>query len=537
MAGGKLTPRQKMINMMYLVLTALLALNVSNEVLNAFKIVNDGLKTSNSSLVEKNNGIYAKFQTEMENNAEKTKPFNDKAQEARKISKEIFDQIEAYKKEIIEGAKGINPETGDIVQRDNIDVATRIFVENGGKKGKDLYAKLKNARDKFIAASGDPNFPIPLNPDDVLKGKKADLVKKGWEYAAFNHVPATAAVTILTKFQNDVISSEGAIIDYLIKQINAKDYKFDQLAAAVIAPSSYLMQGQKYSAQIFVAASSKSQDPEVFIGSIPPGAKKIPGTNAYEPIESKDGNVSGSQLKVEGGKGIYEAPATAVGEKKYAGVIRVKNPDGSGYKLYPFEASYQVGAKSIVVSPTKMNVLYIGVDNPMKISCAGVQQQDVLASFQGDGELTKSADGNYIARVKTPGKTTIAVSAKIDGKVQPMGTEDFRIKRIPDPVPTVGGTLRGGPTAAGQLKVQSGLVALLENFDFEARFNVVSYTMGYQKGPDYFEEKVTGPLFNDKIKGILQGLKPKQIVIFDDIKVVGPDGTQRKIPQLAFKII
>lgn len=537
MAGGKLTPRQKMINMMYLVLTALLALNVSNEVLNAFKIVNDGLKTSNSSLVEKNNGIYAKFQTEMENNAEKTKPFNDKAQEARKISKEIFDQIEAYKKEIIEGAKGINPETGDIVQRDNIDVATRIFVENGGKKGKDLYAKLKNARDKFIAASGDPNFPIPLNPDDVLKGKKADLVKKGWEYAAFNHVPATAAVTILTKFQNDVISSEGAIIDHLIKQINAKDYKFDQLAAAVIAPSSYLMQGQKYSAQIFVAASSKSQDPEVFIGSIPPGAKKIPGTNAYEPIESKDGNVSGSQLKVEGGKGIYEAPATAVGEKKYAGVIRVKNPDGSGYKLYPFEASYQVGAKSIVVSPTKMNVLYIGVDNPMKISCAGVQQQDVLASFQGDGELTKAADGNYIARVKTPGKTTIAVSAKIDGKVQPMGTEDFRIKRIPDPVPTVGGTLRGGPTAAGQLKVQSGLVALLENFDFEARFNVVSYTMGYQKGPDYFEEKVTGPLFNDKIKGILQGLKPKQIVIFDDIKVVGPDGTKRKIPQLAFKII
>ena len=138
MAGGKLTPRQKMINMMYLVLTALLALNVSNEVLNAFKIVNDGLKTSNSSLVEKNDGIYATFQKEMENNAEKTKPFNDKAQEAKKISKEIFDQIEAYKAEIIKEAKGIDPESGDIVQRDNIDVATRIFVENGGKKGKDL---------------------------------------------------------------------------------------------------------------------------------------------------------------------------------------------------------------------------------------------------------------------------------------------------------------------------------------------------------------------------------------------------------------
>jgi hypothetical protein len=539
MAGGKLTPRQKMINMMYLVLTALLALNVSQEVLNAFKIVNDGLKTSNSSLKGKNDLIYDQFAVQAES-VPKAKELYPIAMEVKQVSKQIFDDIEQYKKQIIDGSKGINPESGDIVQRDNIDVTTRIFVENGGKKGKDLYKKLADARAKFLKILTDnklSNVPISLNPDDVLKGKKKDIVSKGWEYAAFNHVPSTAAVTILSKFQNDVIASEGAVIDELFKGISAKSFKFDDLAAAVIAPSSYLMQGQKYTAQIFVAASSKGSDPEVFIGSLPAGAQKIPGTEQYSPIESADGKVSGEPLKVEAGKGIYERAASSVGEQKYTGVIRVKNPDGVGYKLYPFSGGFQVGAKSIVVSPTKMNVLYIGVDNPMKISCAGVQSQDVIASFEGDGQLTKSPDGSYVARVKTPGKTKINVSAKVDGKVQPMGTEEFRIKRIPDPVPTVGGVLRGGPESAGKLKVQSGLVPRLENFDFEARFNVVSFKVGYQKGPDYFEESIQGPMFNDKVKSILNGLKPKQIIIFDDIKVVGPDGTPRKIPQLAFKII
>ena len=534
MAGGKLTPRQKMINMMYLVLTALLALNVSNEVLNAFKLVNDGLFTSNNSLKEKNDMIYGKFQKEMENNAVKTKPYYDKALEAQKISKEIFDDIEAYKKELITSAKGIDPESGDIVERDNIDIATRIFVENNGKKGKEMYGKLKAAREKFQSILG-TDFSIPLNPDDVLRGKPKDIVSKGWEYATFNHVPVTAAVTVLSKFQNDVVSSEGAVIDFLIKQINASDYKFDQLAAAVIAPSSYLMQGQKYSAQIFVAASSKSQNPEVFIGSIPAGAKKIAGTNTYEPIESATGDVSGQPLKVEGGKGIYEASAAAVGEKKYGGVIRVKNPDGSGYKLYPFEANYQVGAKSIVVSPLKMNVLYIGVPNPMKISVAGVQQQDVQAAISA-GTLAKEADGTFTAQVTAPGKTVINVSAKVDGKMVPMGSEEFRIKRIPNPVITLGGTLRPGSCSAGAIQAHSGIVPLLENFDFEARFNVSSFKMVYASKGEVFDDVANGPKFSDKMIGFMKRAKPKDIILLDDIKVVGPDKQPRKLDQVAFQI-
>lgn len=532
MAGGKLTPRQKMINMMYLVLTALLALNVSNEVLNAFKIVNDGLKTSNESLVKKNDLIYEQFEKQSQTQ-EKAKPLYAKALQAKKISKDIYDQIEKYKQQLIQEAKGIDPETGEIVERDNIDKATKLFVEDGGKNGKDLYKKLVAAENEFKKlVTGD--VILALNPDDVLKGKPKDVVSKGWEYATFNHVPVTAAVTILSKFQNDVISSEGTVVDELFKSINAEDFKFDQLTAAVIAPSSYLMQGQKYTAQIFVAASSKDQDPEVFIGSIPAGAKKT--STGYEPIESADGNVNGTLLKVEEGKGIYEAAASVVGEKKYGGVIRVKNPSGDGYKLYPFEASYQVGAKSIVVSPTKMNVLYIGVDNPMKISAAGVQSQDVSASISS-GTLSKGENGEYIAKVTTVGKVTVDVSAKIDGKMQSMGTEEFRVKRIPDPIPTLGGKLAGGNASVGQIKAQTGLVAALQNFDFEAKFKIVSFKMRFASKGEVFESDAQGPMLNAQMQGFLSRARAKDIVIIDDIKAVGPDGQPRRLAQLAFTII
>ncbi|MFN8294194.1 MAG: gliding motility protein GldM [Chitinophagales bacterium] len=537
MAGGKLTPRQKMINMMYLVLTALLALNVSTEVLNAFRLVNDGLLNSNSSLKSKNDDIYEGFQKKLEEDPVKAKEWYDKAQQVKKTADDLNKFIEDRKQELIKAAGGIVPETGEIEQRDNIDHATRMFVEENGKKGKELKAKIDNARAELLKLSS-PDLQIPLTTES--KGKKGanELGVNAWEFKTFNHVPVTAAVTILTKFQNDVTASEGAAIEFLIKKIGALDFKFDKLAAAVIAPSGYVLEGQPYKSEIFVAASSSTQNPEVFIGGLS-GFEKDKDTGGWKEKEVEDDKLPAGFQKLDkmaAGKGQYETVGRGVGEKKYSGAVRLKNPKG-GYTFYPFEAAYQVGARAVVIAPTKMNVLYIGVDNPMKISVPGVSSNDISASFQGDGALTKNADGTYTARVKAPGKTTINVSAKIDGKVQQMGAEEFRIKRIPDPVPTVGGTLRGGPTAAGHLKVQSGLVALLENFDFEARFNVVSFTMGYQKGPDYFEEKVSGPLFSAKIKGILQGLKAKQIVIFDDIKVVGPDGAQRKIPQLAFKII
>ena len=226
----------------------------------------------------------------------------------------------------------------------------------------------------------------------------------------------------------------------------------------------------------------------------------------------------------------------AVGERKYQGIIRIKSPTG-GYTFYPFEGGYQVAAKAVVVSPTKMNVLYIGVDNPMKISVPGVGQNDITASLQGSGTLKKNTDGTYTANVTGVGKCQVAVSAKIEGKVQPMGSEEFRIKRIPDPQPSLGGKLFGGNTQPGSIKAQSGVVALLKDFDFDARFNVVSFQMVFSSKGEIFKAETQGPLFNANMKAFLDRAKPKDIIFIDEIKVVGPDKQPRKLGQIAFTII
>lgn len=541
MAGGKLTPRQKMINMMYLVLTALLALNVSQEVLNAFHLVNEGLQTSNGSLGEKNTGIYKAFDKQMENDKAKAQQFFDKAQKAKKIGSDLFTLVESYKKEIIKQAGGIDPETDDIEQRDNIDVATRMFVEEGAgvKRGKELQQKILDARKNLLDLVDEKdraNFKMSL---DAKTPKKKGEEGAKWEYLTFSHVPATAAVTILSKFQNDVVSSEGAVIEYLIKKIGETDFKFTDLTAKIIAPTSYILTGQQYKADVFLAAFNSTQQPEIFLGSVG-GFKKNPD-GSYDPKDSNDplpGGYSNNMLKAEGGFGKYTATGAGVGEKTYTGIIRVKNPTG-GYKFYPFEGKYQTAPKAVVVSPTKMNVLYIGVDNPMEISVPGVAQGDVSATLEGAGTLKKDPanPASYIANVTAIGKCKINVSAKIDGKVQPMDGKEFRIKRIPDPVPMTSGKLRGGNVQAGTMKAQSGILALLENFDFDARFNVVSFQMVFSSKGEIFKAESPGPGFTPQMQAFKDRAKPKDILFIDEIKVVGPDKQPRKLGQIAFTII
>ena len=546
MAGGKLSPRQKMINMMYLVLTALLALNVTNEVLNAFHLVNEGLQSSNGSLTSKNDDIYRAFDKQMQDSKEKAKPYYDKAQQAKAISKVLFDSLAAYKVAVIKEAEGVIPageaEEGDIKRRDDIDIATRMFVEEGAgvKRGKNLQKMINDTREKLLSLV-DPadkaNFKISLSaPDPKPEGGE----KLAWEFKTFNHTPATAALTILSKFQNDDISSEGSVIEYLIKKIGATDFKFTDLAAKIIAPTSYVLDGQEYTADIFLAAFNKGVDPEIFQGPIGNFKKNADGT--YDPILSDNplpAGYSATPLHAEGGFGKYKAVGAGTGDKTYTGIIRVKDPATSKYKFYPFEGKYQTAPKAVVVSPTKMNVLYIGVDNPMEISVPGVGQNDVQASLNGAGTLKKDPanPASYIANVTGVGKCTINVSAKLDGKVQGMGDKEFRIKRIPDPVPMTSGKLRGGNVQPGTMKSQSGILALLENFDFDARFNVVSFEMVFSSKGEIFKAESPGPGFTPQMKAFIDRAKPKDIIFIDEIKVVGPDKQPRKLGQIAFTVI
>ncbi|ASZ10077.1 gliding motility protein GldM [Chitinophaga pendula] len=503
-------PRQKMINFMYLVLTAMLALNVSAEILNAFNIVNNSINTSNNSLTDKNNLTYAQFEKQMANDAAKVAPLKAKAQEVKKLSADMFTRIEALKEQIINEAGG-RDEHGEIKSKDNLDAATRV-MENQ-KKGPELEEALKALRAKLLTfvtpakkAEFDRTLPLRI---EVGKASGEDVKAKTWTTYHFNMVPAIAAVTILGKFQNDIKNSESLIIDDLFRQIDANDYKFDRLRPFISLNSKNLMEGQTLTAQIAVGAYSTTANPTIV--------------------------VNGQSIPVTEGLGTYTIPVSGIGEKAINGTITLRKPNGEA-ESFSFNEAYNVGASTTSISADKMNVLYIGLQNPISISAAGVPAESVSASISG-GSISKSGAGTYVVTVSNPGKATINVVANVDGKSKSLGTKEFRVKLIPDPVLKVG-VNKSGVMKAADFKVQGGLRADLENFEFEGvKYDVIGYRVGIDaKGRDYVEGDANSAYWPASAAAAIRSVRPGDQVYFDNVKVKGPDGIVRNMGNTSFKL-
>lgn len=537
MAHSQLPPRQRMINMMYLVLTAILALTVSTEVLDAFKGVNDSIGASNSSLQNKTSNLFADFQKQNANDSLRAKEAFSKAQKAHELSQQLYSLLEQYKQQLIKGAGGIDPETGKIVRDDDIDVATRLFVENDGKDGKKLKEQIVATRTALL------NLLEPAEREEFQKNLSLQIVEptdgRAWEYASFNHVPAIAAVTNLSKYQNDVLTAEQHIVEQLYTSIYARTMKVDKMEAKVISPSSYIMQGETYKADVLVAASNATLVPEVFIGSFTPQVRKnIDGT--YDALKSdKDVLPLNAPVKVdvESNTGRLQLPANAVGNKKYTGIVRIKGTDGM-YNFYPFEGEYQVAPKTAVVSASKMNVVYVGLDNPIDLSVPGVAQTDIVPAVEGDAQLINAGDGTFTLKVNSNNqkKVKIKVGAKVNGKVLAMGEKEFRVKRVPNPELSLDGISLPGNISATLLKQRTGVVANMNDFFYDGvRWTILSYTATLRKGPDIIPLENTGPLFSEKTKGVIKTLKKGDALFIDNVVARGPGG-QRTLPSIAFNI-
>ncbi|TWW01739.1 gliding motility protein GldM [Chitinophaga pinensis] len=500
-------PRQKMINIMYLVLTAMLALNVSAEILNAFNIVNDSIITSNASITSKNAITYDQFTKQMSNDPGKVGPLKEKADQVKAISSEMFVYIDTLKATIIREAGGLT-EDGEIKSKDNLDAPTRV-MENQ-KKGAELEKKLTELRAKLlsfvdskVAADFEKSLPLRI---EVGKSHGGHGPKNAtWTSYHFNMVPTVAAVTILSKFQNDVKNSESSIVDYLFKQIGANEFKFDKIKPFVSLNSKNLMEGQELVAQVAVGAYSSTVNPEIV--------------------------VNGSAVTATDGLGSYKMNVSGLGEKTLSGTVTLKRPNGET-ETFPFNEPYTVGASTTSISADKMNVLYIGLQNPISISAAGVPAEQVAASIN-NGTITKTGAGKFSVTVTKPGTATIGVVA--NGKS--MAGKEFRIKYIPDPVLKVG--MSKGPfMKAAEFKVQGGLRADLEDFLFEGvRYEVVSYRIGIDaKGKDYAEGEANSAYFPNSVMPVIRSLRAGDIVYFDNIRVKGPDGRVRDMSNVNFKI-
>jgi len=491
--GGKISPRQKMINMMYLVLTALLALNVSAEILNAFKTVNGSLGRSNEMIDTKNAKVMKQLEAEKKNQPEKVA-------ELLKIVNDIQGKSAEVTKFIGELETELNKSENDA----DLEVGTRLLAE--GKKGEELKTKLDGFKTEVAKAM--TKYPLPSDiPVDVTPPKLKDGKTSTWEFAYFHMVPKIAALTILNKFKNDVKNSEAMCMERLAKEAVSVEVTLDKFEPIISSKSSYVLVGDKYEATIGLGAFSTAVVPQIFVG--------------------------GRQLEVKDGKAKYEVPATSAGTFSIPTKVLIPKRSG-GFEEAVNKLEYTVGVpSSAAVMLDKMNVIYIGVENPMTISSGAGDEKTSVSITGGGASLTKAGPGKYIAKATTPDlKGNITVSVK-DGK-----TSQFpvRVKRIPDPVPTLGGTVEGGTKSPGIMKAQTGIVPLLRNFDFEAKFNVESFDMVYSSKGEIFRATGSGPLFNEQMKGFINRAKPKDVIYVEEIKVRGPDGQPRKIGQMVFTI-
>ena len=495
-------PRQKMINLMYLVLTALLALNVSSEILNAFEVVDKSLVTSNNNLKTANQTLYTSLQSKLNDpmTAEKAKPWNDKAEQAKKLSATMDEYINQLKLELKAeaGVKMVEKEGKQVEEykKDDLEAATRLFGnEKGGKnKGPEFEAKLIAFRkamlgiDPEIKKEFEKTFPV----DAEYKTIGVDGKEKDFTFAYFHMTPTVAAITLLSKFQNNVKNAENQIVTYCHNQVGAVKVVYDQFAALVGQSSNYVMPGEEIEINAGVGAYSKAAQPKISIGG------------ASMPL-AEDGRAT-SKFKVSGS-----------GSKSVPVNVTFTKPDGT-VETKSFDVKYTVGTPGgAAVMPDKMNVFYIGVDNPITIgSPTGWDKTQV--SMTG-GTITGNGS-NRIVRVTALGKAAITVNA--DKKAT---TFEFRCKKIPDPIFKVASGKARMPSV--EFKSQSFCRADLENFDFDLKFSVVSATV-YFSGAN-FPNPAVGQLQGNNFSSLssyVQRCGPGSSITFDNIKVQGPDGVR-----------
>ncbi len=545
MAHGKETPRQKMIGMMYLVLTAMLALNVSAEVLDAFGAVDEGLRKTTKNYTAKNQVLYSDFHQQYVQNETKVKPWKDKADEVKRRSDELFEYIQDLKKEIITDngqgdiEDGVITAEGEIINenikgKDGSDAPSRVLIgPNMDGKAFELKDKIKEYREYLVSLVDEDDLAVINSLETNLETKQPppsdDGTPKKWEVKHFAHMPLAAVMPLLTKMQVDIRNSESEIVQYLYNQISAGSIAFNKLEATVIPNTSYVLQGNEYLADVFIAAVDTTAPPIVLIGKYDSTLTEE-GTYKYKMVGSNY-----DSLEVINGRGKFSSMGSGLGKQTWGGLIKLMGPDGN-YITRTFKREYEVARPNLVVSPTKMNVFYVGVENPVSISIAGVPGNKISPSIT-NGSIRKQRDGEYIVLPKRPGNSLISVRAEIDGVKKNMGTAQFRVRGLPDPVVKVANK-KGGKIQKNVLAAQTGVFAVMENFEFDLEFKIIQFTVSTtDRGGYTIDAGTKGNVFTKAQKDLIKNLRRSQRLNIEDIKAIGPDGSVRNLAPIVFEII
>lgn len=522
-SNNRLSPRQKMINLMYIVLTAMLALNVSSDVLDGFTQVHDGLSRTNETVAERNEAVYRHLQAYAEQNPEIADSTYKVAIDVRKRSLEIFQHIDSLKMQIIIAADGVSHNADRLENRDDLEAASVVMLNPSTHRGENLRHALDHYRsfiqEIVVDSAKRVNIERALSTAPFrMPGTVSD---QSWEESKFNNQPAVAALALLTKLQNDLRYAEGEALSALVSHLKdfspeeLSELKINQMDAFVVPMSNMVMRGGRYSADIVLASIDTAARPVVYVGG-----KALTGNH-------------------------YEFSPSSSGKFSFSGYIEVPHVDGS-FTQHPFTSEYIVFDPMATVSATMMNVLYAGINNPISISVPGVPMSEVSASMT-NGTLTREGD-HWVARASAVGsEAVITVTATVDGRSQVVGSTSFKVRKLPDPdgyviMPGANGQIEHFRGARSVTKAQimgaKGVGAAIDDGLLNIEFRVLGFeTVFIDSQGDGAVFTSDGANFSSQMQERIRGLIPGKARFFiSRIRAVGPDGIERILNPIEVRV-
>ncbi|MDR0427323.1 MAG: gliding motility protein GldM [Dysgonamonadaceae bacterium] len=510
-ANSANSPRQRMINLMYLVFIAMLALNAPTEVLEGIELVEESLLRSVKTSTERNDRIFEDLETSYETNPEKTKEWYDHAAAVKAKTDSIFNYIQDLKVNIVKKSDGKDGDPENMKYPDDLNASTQVMFKRGENHAKKLKEELDNYRVFASSLVNNPQIKSTIESNlSTEPSAKAKKNKESWEESLFLDVPMAAAIAFLTKMQNDIRYAEGEVLADLRKNIDIDDFRVNKIEAFVIPEAQTVMRGTPYRADIVLAALDSTQKPRVFV----------------------NGKMLDDELN-----GKYVAGTAATGSFNVNGYIEMPRSDGS-FSKHDFTSQYFVVEPSATVAPVLMNMLYAGIDNEIRIAVPGVANQNVTATIS-NGTLTNRGNGIWVAKPRLGSDAIISVNARLaGGRTQEMAKSTFRVRQLPDPSAYINITnpdgnqtrFKGGRLSKTALLAAESLNAAIDDGILDIQFTVISFEVSTLGSMDLtVRESSNGARFSDRQKNMIRGLQRNSTALLRGIVVRGPDGTERRL--------
>ena len=497
-----------MINLMYVVLMAMLALNVSTEVLDGFSIVEESLNRTTANSAKQNLTIMNDLEAQMATNPAKVREWYEKAKGVKDISDSLYNMAQELKEAIVKEADGPEGSLKDIKNKEDLEAASHVMLAPGTGKGKALYNAVNSYRERILELVADPvQKEIIASNLSTEVPKNTKSVGKNWQEYMFEQMPVAAAVTMLSKLQSDIRYAEGEVLHSLVANVGVKDIRVNKLDAFVVPDKTTLYPGERLTANIIMAAVDTTQQPEIYVN----------GT------------------RINSSNGTYSFTAGGVGEHTFGGYILMHNAEGNVIRR-EFKQKYNViqPPSGATIAADLMNVLYAGFQNPISVTCSGIPQSAVSLSMSG-GSLTSQGNGHYIAVPSAVGQdVTFTVTGTDRGQSRTMGSATFHVRKLPDPTAYISlGTdrFKGGRMAKASLMGVSNLRAAIDDGLLDIEFRVVSFeTVFYDNMGNAVPMASAGASFTDRQKEAFRKLSRNKRFYITNVTATGPDGITRKLP-------